>query len=147
MGLLGAPSRKQYNWQEERLGPTLKDERKDILFATLTVSAPEPTTTHTIISVPSTKRASLISFYIEESDADFTVASLILDGVTIKRYNSDIVGTSFYDSAEYKYEECPRFSNSLQYRNETAVSAGPSIVVIIGYILEPFGEGYFTGNN
>lgn len=147
MGLIGEPSRKQYNWQEQRVGPELRSERRDILYYTLNVDTPENSTIHTLITVPDGYRATLISYYIEHADGDLVRADLKLDGTVIRRYSAQIVGTEFFDTTEYKYEEAPRFYQNLVYQTTVTPPAGPYIFIIIGYILEPAGEGYITKNN
>lgn len=147
MGLVGQPSRKQYNWQEERVGPELRSERRDILYYTLQVDTPQGDTTNTLVTVPEGFRATLISYYVEHVDTDLVKARFVLDGTVIRNYNASIVGTSFFDATEYKYEEAPRFYKNMQYVTDTIPAAGPYYFIIIGYILEPAGEGYITKNN
>jgi len=146
MGLLGGPSRKQSSWQTQRTGPELRPERKDILFVNLQVDTPQGDTTNTLVTVPPGYYATLISYYLEHSDADLVKSRFLIDGTIIKNYNTQITTTSFTDSKEYTYEEAPRFYRNLQYVTDTIPAAGPYYFIVVAYILEPAGDGYITEN-
>lgn len=143
-GLLSG-SRKQSTWETDRTGPEIRPERHDVIFTSLNVDTPiAGDTTYTIVTVPAGYKASLVYYYIFVNDADFRKASITLDEQTVRAYSTNTYGTEFTDVEKWTYEECPRFNNTLKLVYDVSGPAGPSIEVIIGYILEQQNDTFFV---